>query len=151
RLTIHVPLYSYSDSRALHSFPTRRSSDLGADEPQLAAGQHGLEHVARVHGALAARPGADDGVQLVDEGDDLAVGGGDLLEHGLEPLLELAAVLRARDHAREVERDEPLVLERLGHVTGHDALREALDDGGLADAGLTDEHRVVLGAPGQHL
>jgi hypothetical protein len=25
-------------------------------------------------------------------------------------------------------------------------LRQALDDGGLADAGLADEHRVVLGA-----
>src|SRR5215475_5621294 len=39
----------------------------------------------------------------------------------------------------------------LGHVAGHDALGEALDDRGLADAGLADEHRVVLGTPGQHL
>ena len=28
---------------------------------------------------------------------------------------------------------------------------EALDDGGLADAGLADQHRVVLGPAGQHL
>ena len=42
------------------------------------------------------RAGADHGVELVDEGDDLALGVGDLLEHRLEPLLELAAVLRAR-------------------------------------------------------
>ena len=28
---------------------------------------------------------------------------------------------------------------------------QALDDGGLADAGLADEHGVVLGAPAQHL
>ena len=32
-----------------------------------------------------------------------------------------------------------------------DALRQALDDGGLADARLADEHRVVLGAARQHL
>src|SRR5690606_7146998 len=32
-----------------------------------------------------------------------------------------------------------------------DVLGETLDDGGLADAGLTDEDGVVLGAPGQHL
>jgi hypothetical protein len=32
-----------------------------------------------------------------------------------------------------------------------DALGQALDDGGLADAGLADEHRVVLGAARQHL
>ena len=33
-----------------------------------------LEHVAGVHGALAGGAGADHGVQLVDERDDLAVG-----------------------------------------------------------------------------
>ena len=91
--------------------------------------------------------GADDGVQLVDERDDLAVGALDLLEHGLEPLLELAAVLRAGDHRAEVERDEPLAAQGLGDVARDDALGEALDDGGLADAGLADEHGVVLGAP----
>ena len=109
-----------------------------------------LEHVAGVHRALG-RAGADDGVHLVDEGDDLALGVGDLLEHGLEPLLELAAVLGAGDHRAEVERDEPLVLQALGHVALDDAPGEALDDGGLADAGLADEHRVVLGAARQHL
>ena len=69
-----------------------------ADHPQLAAGQHRLEHVAGVHRRVAAGARADDRVQLVDEGDDLAVGGLDLGQHGLEPLLELAAVLRAGDH-----------------------------------------------------
>ncbi len=44
----------------------------GADQPQLAAGQHRLDHVARVHRRLAGGAGADDGVQLVDERDDLA-------------------------------------------------------------------------------
>lgn len=89
--------------------------------------------------------------RLVDERDDLAVGGPDLLQDGLEPLLELAAVLRARDHAREVERHEALALERRRDVARDDALREALDDGRLADAGLPDEHGVVLGAAAQHL
>ena len=32
-----------------------------------------------------------------------------------------------------------------------DLLREPLDDGGLAHAGLADQHRVVLGAAGQDL
>ena len=122
-----------------------------ADHPQLAAGQHRLEHVRRVHRALAGRAGADHGVHLVDEGDDLAVAALDLVEHGTQPLLELAAVLRAGHHRPEVERDQRLVAQRVGHVAGHDALGEALDHGGLADAGLADEHRVVLGPPGQHL
>ena len=45
----------------------------GADHVQLAPRQRRLEHVARVHRALG-RAGADDGVQLVDEGDVAALG-----------------------------------------------------------------------------
>ena len=44
-----------------------------ADHAQLAAGEHGLEHIARVHRALGAAARTNDGVQLVDEGDDLPV------------------------------------------------------------------------------
>ena len=106
----------------------------------------GLSRLDGVHRALG-RAGADDRVQLVDEQDDLALGVLDLLEHGLQALLELAAVLGAGDERAQVERDDALVLEPLGHVAAHDALGEALDDGRLADAGLADQHRVVLGAP----
>ena len=76
---------------------------------------------------------------------------GDLLEHGLQALLELAAVLGAGEQRRHVERQHALVLERLRHFAVDDALRQAFDDGGLADAGLADQHRVVLGAPLQDL
>ena len=122
-----------------------------ADHVQLTARQHRLEHVAGVHRGVAAGARADDRVQLVDEGDDLPAGVLDLLEDGLEPLLELAAVLRARDHRGQVEAEHAPALERVGHVAGDDALGEALDDGGLADAGLADEDGVVLGAPAQDL
>ena len=122
----------------------------GADAAQLTAGQRGLQHVAGVHGALG-RARADEGVQLVDEEDDPAVGAGHLGEHGLEPVLELAAVLGAGDHRAEVERHHAAVAQALGHVAGGDALRQALGDRGLADAGLADQHRVVLGAPAEHL
>ena len=118
-----------------------------ADHVQLTAREHRLEHVAGVHRGVAAGARADHRVQLVDEGDDLPAGVLDLLEDGLEPLLELAAVLRARDHRREVERQDAPALERVGHVAGDDALGEALDDGGLADTGLADQDGVVLGAP----
>ena len=78
-------------------------------------------------------------------------GVGDFLEDRLQPLLELAAILRAGDERAHVERDDPLVLQPFGHVLPHDPLRQPFDDGGLADAGLADEHRVVLGAARQHL
>ena len=95
--------------------------------------------------------GADDGVQLVDEQDDLALRVGDFLEHRLQPLLELAAVLRAGDERAHVERDDPLVAQAFGHVAADDPLRQAFDDRRLADARLADQHRVVLGAARQHL
>ena len=73
------------------------------------------------------------------------------LEHGFEPLFELAAVLGAGDERAHVERDDPLVLQALGHVAAHDALREPFDDRRLADAGFADEHRIVFRAPREHL
>src|SRR3989454_10239369 len=78
-------------------------------------------------------------------------GGGDLFEDRLEPLFELAAVFGARDERADVERNQMLVLQGVGHVAVDDALRQALDDGGFSDAGLADQDRVVLRTPRQHL
>ena len=75
----------------------------------------------------------------------------DLGEHGLQPLLELAAIFGAGDQRAEIERQHLLVLEALRHVAIDDAVRQALDDGGLADARLADQHGIVLGAAGEHL
>ena len=69
----------------------------------------------------------------------------------LQAVLELAAVLGAGDQRAHVQRDHAAVAQRLGNVAGDDPLGEALDDRRLADAGLADQHRVVLGAPAEHL
>ena len=55
------------------------------------------------------------------------------------------------DERAQVERDDPLVLEALGHVAPDDALGEALGDRRLADARLADQDRVVLRPPRQDL
>ena len=117
---------------------------------QLAAGEHGLEHVAGVHGALG-RAGADHGVQLVDEQQDPPLGGADLAEDRLEPLLELAPVLRPGEHRGQVEREDGLVAQPLRHVAADDPLGQPLHDGGLADPGVADQHGVVLGLARQDL
>ena len=75
----------------------------------------------------------------------------DLGEHGLQPLLELAAVLRAGEQRADVERPDLAVLQPLGDVAGDDPLREPFGDRGLADAGLADQHRVVLRAAAEDL
>jgi len=53
-------------------------------------------------------------------------------------------------HGGEVEGDDALLL-RPRDVAGDDAPGQAFDDGGLADPGFADEHRVVLGATGEDL
>ena len=62
-----------------------------ADGAQLAAGEGGLEQIAGVHRAFGLA-GADDGVQLVDEENDLPVAAGDFLDDGFEAVLEFAAI-----------------------------------------------------------
>ena len=75
----------------------------GTDAVQLAAGEHRLEQVAGVHAAFGLA-GADNGVQLIDEQQDASLPLAHFLEHGLEPFLEFAAVLCARDQRAHVER-----------------------------------------------
>ncbi len=117
----------------------------GPDGAQLTAREHRLEQIGGVDGALGSAR-ADDRVELVQEQDDLAARVLDLLQDGLQPLLELAAVLRAGQQRTDVQRDHLAVAQRLRHVLGDDPLGEALDDRGLADAGLADQHGVVLRA-----
>src|SRR5699024_7767958 len=69
------------------------------DGLQLTAGEHGLEDARGVYRALG-RPRTDEGVDLVDEQDDVAAGA-DLLEHLLQALLEVTAVAGAGDQGAE--------------------------------------------------
>lgn len=73
-----------------------------ADAVQLAAREHRLEQIARVHRAFGLAR-ADDGVQLIDEQDDASLGLFDLVQDGLQPLLKFAAVFCARDQRAHVE------------------------------------------------
>src|SRR6266403_3348761 len=120
-----------------------------ADRLQLAACERRLEDRRSVDRAFGGTR-TDEIVQLVDEENDVAPLH-DLLHDLLQALLELTAVLRARDERSEVERVDLLVLQQLRHLVRRDARGEALDDGGLADARLADQHGVVLRAARQDL
>ena len=119
-----------------------------ADAVQLAPGQHGLEQVARVHGALGLT-GAHDGVQLVDKEDDAAFRFFDFVQNGLQALLELAPVLGTGYQTAHVQREDGFIFQTGGHVALDDTLCQTLGDGGFAHAGLADEHRVVFALAGQ--
>ena len=117
---------------------------------QIAPRQRRLEHVAGVHRAFRLA-GADQGMQLVDEQDDRAFALGDFLEHAFQALLEFAAKFRAGDQGAHVEGKYVLVFQSFRHLAVDDALGKAFDDRRLADARLTDQYRIVLGAALQYL
>ena len=79
----------------------------GTDQAQLASGEHGLEHVACVHGAFGCAS-TDNGVNLVDEGHNLTLGLLDFFEDCLQTLLEFTAVLCACDHGAQVQANQGL-------------------------------------------
>ena len=89
----------------------------GADAVQLAARQHRFEQVAGIHRAFSGA-GADDGVQLVDEQNDLTGRVDHFLEHRLEAFLELAAEFGTRYQCAHIERDQFAVLQTFRHVRG---------------------------------
>ena len=120
-----------------------------ADALQFAAGKGGLDDVRGVHRPFG-RAGADDGVKLVDEKDDvLALA--DFIHHRLDALLELPTVFGPGHHKSEVEGDDAFVAEEFGHVAGHDFLGQAFGDGSFAHAGFTDENGVVFRAAAEDL
>ncbi len=122
----------------------------GAHQPDLAFRQHGLDQVREVHGAAGGRAGPDHGVHLVDEED----GPRPLLErveHGLEALLEVAAITGPSQEGARVEGEDLGALEDLGGVRLEEAEGQPFDQRRLAHAGVAHEDGVVLAPPGQDL
>ncbi len=121
-----------------------------ADAAQLAVRERGLDQVRGVHDAARGRARADHRVDLVDEQDRARLLL-DLGQHALQALLEIAAVLGARDQRAEVERVHRAVGEHVGHLAFDDQAREAFDQRRLADARLAHVQRIVLAAAAQDL
>src|SRR5207245_3474421 len=121
----------------------------GADAPDFPAGKRRLQNVGGVERTFR-RSGTHQRVQFVDE-DDGVLALHQLLHDRLQAFFKLAAVLRARDDERKVERKYLLVSEKRRNIAVGDALREPLDDGRLAHSGLADEHRIILRAAAENL
>ena len=120
-----------------------------ADALEFSPREGGLQDVGGVHRALCGAC-ADDGMYLVDE-EHAVARALHLFNDFLQSFLELAPVLGACDQCAHVQGDEPLALECLRDFSACDALGQTLNDCGLADARLTGEHRVVLGAAAEYL
>ena len=99
------------------------------DGLQLASSQHGLEDGGGVNRAFGGT-GTHQGMDLVDEQDDVAAGA-NLLQDLLQAFLEVTAVAGTGHEGAEIQGVQVLILEGLGDVTVHDGLGQALNHGGL--------------------
>ena len=108
------------------------------DAAQRAGGERRLEQIGSVHRAAGSGAGADHGVDLVDEHDGAGIGF-QLLDHLLEPFLEIAAVARAGEQRAHVEGKHGCAVEHVRHLAMHDAARQPFSDRSLADTGVADE------------
>jgi len=121
-----------------------------ADAAQFPRRERGLQQIGRIHASAARGAGADDRVDLVDE----EHGAVELLERfddALEALFEVAAVACAGEERSQIERVDARGLQRVRHLAEMDLPGEAFDDGGLSDAGVADEHRIVFLATRENL
>ena len=122
----------------------------GAHALDLAGCQQRLEQVGCIHHPARCRARADDRVNLIDE-EDRAFIFLELRQEHLEALLKVTPVLGARQQRAEIEGVDCALSHHIGYLRIDYSLRQALRNGGFADAGLTDEERVVLTAAAQHL
>ena len=122
----------------------------GADALEFSSGQRWLEDVGSIDSAFCGAR-AYNSVHLIDEQHAVA-GRLYLINDLLKAFLEFAAVLGARHEGAHVQRDKPACLGgSLRDFSTAYALGQGLHDGGLANARLTHQDRVVLGAPAEYL
>ena len=111
--------------------------------------QRWLQDGRGVDGALCGA-GANDGVNLVNE-EDVILGFLQLSNNLLHAVLELTAILRTCYQTCQVKRPNLLSAQDVRDVAGCNELSQALNNGGLTNAGIAQDKWVVLLAAGKNL
>ena len=121
----------------------------GTNGLQFTASQHWLEDRGCIDCTLGSSS-TNQGVNLIDEGDDVTAGA-DLFGHLLEALLEVTAVARTSNQASHIQGVNLLAAKGLWHVVRNNRLSKTLNNRGLTNTWLTDQDWVVLGAARKNL
>ena len=121
----------------------------GADAVELTPCKHGFEHVSRIHGSIRLAC-AHDQVQLIDEQNDLSLALADFLQHGFETFFKFAPVFGSGHQSAHIQGENLLILQAFRHVAPDNPLGQSFYHSRFADAGLTDQHRIVFCLTGQN-
>ena len=90
-------------------------------------------------------------MQLINEQNNTAIRCLHIVQHRLQTFLKLAAVFGTGNERPHIQREDLLVLQRRRNISLCNSLCQSLNDGRFANAGLTDDHRVIFGLAGKDL
>ena len=110
---------------------------------QFSTSQRWLEDVGCVHGS-ACLPSTHQGVNFVDEEDDLPLTLHHNFHHAFKPFLKLALIFGTSNEGAHVERVKLLVLQVFRHIATDDTPCQSLHNGGLARSWFADKDWVVF-------
>ena len=122
----------------------------GTDGAQFATRQGRLEDVSSIHRALALTSPYE-GMDLIDEEDDLPFALGDFADDRFETFFKFALVLRPSDEGSHIKRIDLLGAEVLRDIPTDDTEGKTFGDGSLPYPRLPDEDRVILRAAREDL
>ena len=116
---------------------------------QFTSTKRGLDNVGSIHRAFSGT-GSDNRMQLVDKQNHVLTAP-DFVHDSFDALFKLPTVFRPRHHERQVESDHFFIAQNFGHIARSNLLRQTFDNGCLAHARFTKQHRIILSAAAQHL
>ena len=151
RRLIHVDLLEPANQRpVLFEVVAELLVRGGTDATQVARSQGRFQQVGCIHRAAAGCTRADHRVDLIDEQNSAGLIL-QLVHHGLQPLLKIAAIAGPGEQRPHVQREDRGLQQHFRHVALDDALGQTFGDRRLAHAGVTHIQRVVLRAAAQDL
>ena len=121
-----------------------------ADTAKLSACKGGFEDIGSVEGSLVGFARADDGMEFIEEEDNLGMFAGFAHNHR-EAFFKVAAIAGACDEARERKLDEAASAQFFRDGIGDDALGESFDEGGFSNASFADDQGVIFEAAQEDL
>ena len=113
-----------------------------ADHLDFTTGQSRLQDIGCIHGSFRIT-GTNQIMNLIDHQNDVAAFL-DLADETLHATFKLTAELGTGHQSRQVQQEDFLIPQLIGHITGGDPLGKALCNSSLTDTGFTDQARIIL-------
>ena len=138
---------TFQSSIFFNIFPVLIQSS-GANTVELSSCQHRFQHISCIHSSIGL-PCPYDQMQLINEQDNLSFAFLYFFQNGFQPFLKLASVFGPCYQGTHIQCKNLLIFQTVRHISLNDPLGQSLNGCCLTYSRFTDEHRVILGLPGQ--